>query len=60
MEASQPVDENESRRQQIQVGDTLPTENTQRKLDCVAVQLHYCFLDGWKITPHITRVLVFI
>lgn len=33
MEASQPLDENESRRQQVQVGNTLPTESTQKQLD---------------------------
>lgn len=31
--ASQPVDENERRRQQVQVGDTLPNENAQKQFD---------------------------
>lgn len=33
MEASQPVDENESRRQQVQVGNSLPAEIMHRQLD---------------------------
>lgn len=33
MEASRPVDENENRRQQVQVGDALPAESSRRQLD---------------------------
>ena len=42
-EASQPVDENMSRRQQVQVGDTLPTGSTHKQLDSVILfQIPHC------------------
>lgn len=58
MEASQLVDENESRRQQVQVGQTLPTESTQEQLDSVILSNHRTvfFVFGWMKTPHIGTV----
>lgn len=40
MEARQLVDENESRRQQVQVGNSLPTESTLKQLDRFQLPLH--------------------
>lgn len=50
MEVSQPVDENESRRQQVQVGDSLPAEIIHRQSD------HFQLASHW---PIITSTLLF-
>lgn len=39
MEPSQPVNEKESRRQQVQVGNNLPTENNHTQLDPILLLL---------------------
>lgn len=45
MEASQPVDENLSRRQQVQVGNSLPTANTQKQLDSLSLLVALLFIS---------------
>lgn len=48
MEASQPVDENERRRQQVQVGNSLPAEIIHRQLDLFQLASHI----GPLLHPH--------
>lgn len=50
MESSQPVDQNESRRQQVQVGDAPPNEKRPEAIRfCQHIQLSNCdWIEGGK------------
>lgn len=52
MEASQAVDENESRRQQVQVGNTVPTESTRKLSDSVIAIIANENTTYWHINSY--------